>query len=89
MKESKICEFCAALFYMIAGVILLINWLSGGEYRYLMNYVSMALILGTVFLIGRMILSKVEYIYTVVWSVVVSFTFMMDDGKVDNSNEEK
>ena len=89
MKESKLCEFCAALFYTVAGVILLINWLSGGEYRYLMDYVSMALILGTVFLIGKMILSKVEYIYTVVWSVVVSFIFTMDDGKVDNSNEEK
>lgn len=89
MKESKVCEFCAALFYMIAGVILLINWLSGGEYRYLMDYVSMALILGTVFLIGKMILSKVEDIYTVVWGVVVSFIFTMDDGKVDDSNEEK
>lgn len=89
MKESKICEFCTALFYTVAGVILLINWLSGGEYRHLMDYVSMALILGTVFLIGKMILSKVEYIYTVVWSVVVSFIFTMDDGKVDDSNEEK
>lgn len=89
MKESKLCEFCAALFYMIAGVILLINWLSGGEYGYMLDYVSMVLILGTVFLIGKMILSKVEYIYTVVWSVVVSFIFTMDDGKVDDSNEEK
>ena len=89
MKESKVCEFCAALFYMIAVAILLINWLSGGEYRYLTDYVSTMLILGTVFLIGKMILSKVEYIYTVVWSVVVSFIFTMDDGKVDNSNEEK
>lgn len=85
MKESKVCEFCAALFYMIAGVILLINWLSGEEYRYLMDYVSTMLILGTVFLVGKMILSKVEYI----WSVVVSFIFTMDDGKVDDSNEEK
>lgn len=88
MKESKICEFCAALFYMISGVILLINWLSGGEYRYLMDYISMMLILGTVFLIGKMILSKVEYIYTVVWGVV-TFILMMADGKVDDSNEEK
>ena len=88
MKESKICEFCAALFYMIAGVILLINWLSGEEYRYLMDYVSTMLILGTVFLIGKMILSKVEYIYTVVWGVV-TFMLMMADGKVDDSNEEK
>ena len=84
MKESKVCEFCAALFYMIAMAILLIR-----EFRYLMNYVPMVLILGTVFLIGRMILSKVEYIYTVVWSVVVSFMFTMNDGKVDDSNEEK
>ena len=89
MKESKVCEFCAALFYMIAVTILLINWMYGGEYGYLMDYVSTALILGTIFLIGKMILSKVEYIYTVVWSVVVSFIFTMDDGKVDNSNEEK
>lgn len=89
MKESKVCEFCAVLFYMIAGAILIINWLSGEEYRYLMDYVSTMLILGTVFLIGKMILSKVEYIYTVVWSVVVSFIFTMDDGKVDDSNEEK
>ena len=88
MKESKVCEFCAALLYMIAGVILLINWLSGEEYRYLMDYVSTMLILGTVFLIGKMILSKVEYIYTVVRSVV-TFILMMTDGKVDNSNEEK
>lgn len=88
MKESKVCEFCAALFYMIAGVILLINWLSGGEYEYLLDYVSMTLILGTVFLIGKMILSKVEYIYTVVWGVV-TFMLMMGSGKVDNSNEEK
>ena len=88
MKESKICEFCTALFYTVAGVILLINWLSGGEYRHLMDYVSMALILGTVFLIGKMILSKVEYIYTVVWGVV-TFILMMADGKVDDSNEEK
>lgn len=88
MKESKVCEFCAALFYMIAMAILLINWLSGVEYRYLMDYVSTMLILGTVFLIGKMILSKVEYIYTVVWSVV-TFILMMSDGKVDDSNEEK
>lgn len=88
MKESKVCEFCAALFYMIAMAILLINWLSGVEYGYLLDYVSMTLILGTVFLIGKMILSKVEYIYTVVWAYV-TFMFMMDDGKVDNSNEEK
>ena len=88
MKESKVCEFCAALFYMIAVAILLINWMSGGEYGYLMDYVSMALILGTIFLIGKMILSKVEYIYTVVWGVV-TFILMMSDGKVDNSNEEK
>ena len=83
MKESKVCEFCAALFYMIAVAILLIR-----ECRYLMDYVPMALILGTVFLIGRMILSKVEYIYTVVWGVV-TFILMMDSGKADNSNEEK
>lgn len=88
MKESKICEFCTTLFYIIAVAILLINWLSGGEYRYLMDYVSMMLILGTVFLIGKMILSKVEYIYTVVWGVV-TFILMMADGKVDDSNEEK
>lgn len=88
MKESKVCEFCAAIFYMISGVILLINWLSGEEYRYLMDYVSTMLILGTVFLIGKMILSKVEYIYTVVWGVV-TFILMMADGKVDDSNEEK
>lgn len=88
MKESEICEFCTALFYMIAGAILLINWLSGGEYGYLMDYVSAALILGTIFLIGKMILSKVEYIYTVVWGVV-TFILMMADGKVDDSNEEK
>lgn len=88
MKESKVCEFCAALFYMIAVTILLIIWLSGGEYGYLMDYVSITLILGTVFLIGKMILSKVEYIYTVVWGVV-TFILMMSDGKVDNSNEEK
>lgn len=85
MKESKV---CAALFYMIAGAILLINWMSGGKYGYLMDYVSTTLILGTVFLIGKMILSKVEYIYTVVWGVV-TFILMMADGKVDNSNEEK
>lgn len=83
MKESKVCEFCAAIFYMIAASILLIR-----ECRYLMDYVPMALILGTVFLIGRMILSKVEYIYTVVWGIV-TFILMMADGKVDNSNEEK
>ena len=83
MKESKVCEFCAALFYMIAVAILLIR-----ECRYLMDYVPMALILGTVFLIGRMILSKVEYIYTVVWGVV-TFILMTADGKVDDSNEEK
>lgn len=88
MKDSKVCGFCAALFYMIAEVILLINWLSGVEYRYLMDYVSTMLILGTVFLVGKMILSKVEYIYTVVWSVV-TFILMMSDGKVDDSNEEK
>ena len=88
MKESKICEFCTALFYTVAGVILLINWLSGGEYGYLLDYVSIALILGTVFLIGKMILSKVEYIYTVVWGVV-TFILMVDDGKGDDSNEEK
>lgn len=88
MKESKVCEFCAALFYMIAGAILFINWLSGGEYGYLLDYVSTALILGTVFLIGKMILSKVEYIYNVIWAYVM-FMLMMDDGKVDNSNEEK
>lgn len=88
MKESKICEFCAALFYMIAGAILIINWLYGGEYGYLLDYVSMALILGTVFLIGKMILSKVEYIYAVVWAYV-TFMLMMGNGKVDNSNEEK
>lgn len=88
MKESKVCEFCAALFYTIVGAILFINWLSGGEYGYLLDYVSTALILGTVFLIGKMILSKVEYIYTVVWGVV-TFILMMADGKVDNSNEEK
>lgn len=88
MKESKICGFCTALFYMIAMAILLINWLSGVEYRYLMDYVSTMLILGTVFLIGKMILSKVEYIYTVVWAYV-TFMLMMDDGKVDDSNEEK
>lgn len=88
MKESKICELCTALFYIIAVAILLINWLSGGEYGYLMDYVSMALILGTVFLIGKMILSKVEYIYTVAWGVV-TFILMMADGKADDSNEEK
>lgn len=83
MKESKVCGFCTALFYMIAASILLIR-----ECRYLMDYVSTMLILGTVFLIGRMILSKVEYIYTVVWGVV-TFILMMTDGKVDDSNEEK
>ena len=88
MKESKVCEFCAALFYMIAGAILIINWLAGGEYGYMLDYVSMVLILGTVFLVGKMILNKVEYIYTVVWGVV-TFILMMADGKVDNSNEEK
>ena len=88
MKESKVCEFCAALFYIVAVTILLINWLYGGEYEYLMDYVSMTLILGTVFLVGKMILSKVEYIYTVVWGVV-TFILMMADGKVDDSNEEK
>lgn len=87
MKESKICEFCAALFYMIAGAILLINWLSGGEYRYLLDYVSMTLILGTVFLVGKMILSKVEYIYTVIWAYVTML--MIADRKADDSNEEK
>ena len=88
MKESEICELCTALFYIVAVTILLINWLSGGEYRYLMDYVSITLILGTVFLIGKMILSKVEYIYTVVWGVV-TFILMMDDRKADDSNEEK
>lgn len=88
MKESKVCEFCAVLFYMIAGVILIINGLYGDEYGYLLDYVSMTLILGTVFLIGKMILSKVEYIYTVVWGVV-TFILMMSDGKVNDSNEEK
>lgn len=88
MKESKICKFCAVLAYMIAGAILLINGLSGGEYGYLLDYVYMELILGTVFLIGKIILSKVEYIYTVVWGVV-TFILMMADGKVDDSNEEK
>ena len=89
MKESEICELCTALSYIVAVTILLINWMYGGEYEYLLDYVSMTLILGTIFLIGKMILSKVEYIYTVVWSVVVSFIFTMDDGKVDDSNEEK
>lgn len=88
MKESKVCEFCAALFYMIAMAILLINWLSGVEYRYLMDYVSTMLILGTVFLIGKMILSKVEYIYNVIWAYV-TFMLMMGSGKDDDSNEEK
>ena len=88
MKESKVCEFCAVLFYMISVAILLINWMYGGEYEYLMDYVSMTLILGTIFLIGKMILSKVEYIYTVVWGVV-TFILMMADRKVDDSNEEK
>lgn len=88
MKESEICELCTALSYIVAVTILLINWLSGEEYRYLMDYVSMTLILGTVFLVGKMILSKVEYIYTVVWGVV-TFILMMADGKVDDSNEEK
>lgn len=88
MKESKVCEFCAALFYMIAGAILLINWLSGGEYGYLLDYVSMTLILGTVFLIGKMILSKVEYVYNVIWAYV-TFMLMIDNGKADDSNEEK
>lgn len=88
MKESKVYEFCAALFYMIAVAIPIINWLSGGEYGYLMDYISMELILGTIFLIGKMILSKVEDIYTVVWGVV-TFILMMSDGKVDDSNEEK
>lgn len=88
MKESEICELCTALSYIVAVTILLINWMYGGEYEYLLDYVSMALILGTIFLIGKMILSKVEYIYTVVW-VVVTFILMMADGKVDDSNEEK
>lgn len=88
MKESKVCEFCAALFYMIAGAILIINWLYGGEYGYLLDYVSMTLILGTVFLIGKMILSKVEYIYNVIWAYV-TFMLMMGSGKADDSNEEK
>ena len=88
MKESEICELCTALSYIVAVTILLVNWLYGGEYRYLIDYVSTMLILGTVFLIGKMILSKVEYIYTVVWGVV-TFILMMADGKVDDSNEEK
>lgn len=88
MKESEICELCAALSYIVAVTILLINWMYGGEYGYLMDYVSMTLILGTVFLIGKMILGKVEYIYSVVWGVV-TFILMMADGKVDDSNEEK
>ena len=88
MKESEICELCTALSYIVSVTILLINWMYGGEYEYLLDYVSMALILGTIFLIGKMILSKVEYIYTVVWSVV-TFILMTADGKVDNSNEEK
>lgn len=88
MKESKVCGFCTALFYMIAGAILIINWLSGGEYGYLSDYVSMTLILGTVFLIGKMILSKVEYIYNVIWAYV-TFMLMMGSGKADDSNEEK
>lgn len=88
MKESEICELCAALSYIVAVTILLINWMYGGEYEYLLDYVSMALILGTIFLIGKMILSKVEYIYSVVWGVV-TFILMMADGKVDDSNEEK
>lgn len=88
MKESKVCEICAALFYMIAGAILFINWMYGGEYEYLLGYVSMALILGTVFLIGRMILSKVECIYNVIWAYV-TFMLMMGSGKADDSNEEK
>lgn len=88
MKESEICELCTALSYIVAVTILLINWMYGGEYEYLLDYVSMALILGTIFLIGKMILSKVEYIYTVVWCVV-TFILMTADGKVDDSNEEK
>ena len=88
MKESEICELCTALSYIVAVTILLVNWLYGGEYRYLIDYVSTMLILGTVFLIGKMILSKVEYIYAVVWGVV-TFILMMADGKVDDSNEEK
>ena len=88
MKESEICELCTALSYIVAVTILLINWMYGGEYEYLLDYVSIALILGTVFLVGKMILSKVEYIYTVVWGVV-TFILMMTDGKVDDSNEEK
>ena len=88
MKESEICELCTALSYIVAVTILLINWMYGGEYEYLLDYVSMALILGTIFLIGKMILSKVECIYSVVWGVV-TFILMMTDGKVDNSNEEK
>lgn len=87
MKESKVCEFCAALFYMIAGTILIINWLYGGEYGYLLDYVSMTLILGTVFLIGKIILSKVEYIYSVIWAYVTML--MIADRKADDSNEEK
>ena len=82
MKESEICELCAALSYIVAVTILLINWMYGGEYEYLLDYASMALILGTIFLIGKMILSKV------VWGVV-TFILMMADGKVDDSNEEK
>ena len=88
MKESEICELCTALSYIVAVTILLINWMYGGEYEYLLDYVSITLILGTIFLIGKMILSKVEYIYTVVWGVV-TFILMMADGKVDDSNEEK
>ena len=88
MKESEICELCTALSYIVAVTILLINWMYGGEYEYLMDYVSMTLILETIFLIGKMILSKVEYIYTVVWGVV-TFILMTADGKVDDSNEEK
>ena len=87
MKESKICGFCTALFYMIAMAILLINWLSGVEYRYLLDYVSMTLILGTVFLVGKMILNKVEYIYSVIWAYVTML--MIADRKADDSNEEK
>ena len=87
MKESKVCEFCAVLFYMISVAILLINWMYGGEYGYLMDYVSMTLILGTIFLIGKMILSKVEYIYTVIWAYVTML--MIADRKADDSNEEK
>lgn len=87
MKESEICELCTALSYIVAVTILLINWMYGGEYEYLLDYVSMALILVTIFLIGKMILSKVEYIYSVIWAYVTML--MIADRKADDSNEEK